>query len=79
MGETRKDERPDANKVGGAHGNGEGGPATRLSNDAQLGGHGPGSLGELARDTDQLTPETGQSGPGEGEGRGPTSDRASRD
>ena len=79
MGETRKDERADANKVGGAHGNGEGGPATRPPNQAQIGGTGPGSLGELARGTDQLTPQTGQSGPGEGEGRGPMSDRKSDD
>ena len=63
--------------VGGAHGFRGGDPATRPSNDAQLGGTGPNSLGELARGTDQQTPGTGQSGPGEGQGRGPNSDRKS--
>lgn len=62
--------------VGGAHGNREGGATDRVPNEAQLGGTGPGSLGNLARKSDQFTPETGQSGPGEGEGRGPMSDRA---
>ena len=79
MGETRKDERADANQVGGAHGSPEGGATERMPNEAQLGGTGPGSLGELTRKSDQFTPETGQSGPGEGEGRGPMSDRASSD
>jgi hypothetical protein len=59
--------------VGGAFGSKDGGS----SNDAQMGGTGPGSLGELARDTDQQTPGSGQSGPGEGQGRGPMSDKAS--
>ena len=77
MGEIRKDERADANQVGGAHGAPEGGATERMPNEAQLGGTGPGSLGELARGTDQHTPGTGQSGPGEGEGRGPMSDKAS--
>ena len=79
MGETRKDERPDANQVGGAHGNDQGGPAARPPNQAQLGGSGPNSLGDIAERPDQQTPGTGQSGPGEGEGRGPMSDKASRD
>ena len=79
MGETRKDERPDANQVGGAHGNDQGGPATRLPNEAQLGGSGPQSIRSVAEQADQSTPGTGQSGPGEGEGRGPNSGRDSRD
>ena len=79
MGETRKDERPDANQVGGAHGNDQGGPATRMPNQAQLGGRGPESIRSVAKDADQFTPGTGQSGPGEGEGRGPMSDRRSDD
>ena len=79
MGETRKDERPDANQVGGAHGNGEGGPETRMPNQAALGGQGPQSIRSVAERADQHTPGTGQSGPGEGEGRGSMSDRNSRD
>ena len=79
MDETREDGRDGANQVGGAHGAPDGGATERMPNEAQLGGTGPGSLGELTRKTDQFTPETGQSGPGEGEGRGPTSDRASSD
>ena len=79
MGEIRKPERADANQVGGAHGAPEGGATERMPNEAQLGGTGPGSLGELARGTDQHAPGTGQSGPGEGEGRGPMSDKASSD
>ena len=63
--------------VGGAHGAPDGGPAARPSNEAQLGGTGPNALGELARNTDQQTPGTGQSGPGDGQGRGPNSDRRS--
>ena len=63
--------------VGGAHGHRDGDLANRPANEAQLGGTGPNSLGELARGTDQQTPGTGQSGPGEGEGRGPMSDRKS--
>ena len=62
--------------VGGAHGHPEGGAADRVPNEAQLGGTGPGSLGELARGTDVHTPETGQSGPGEGQGRSPSKDKA---
>ena len=62
--------------VGGAHGAPAGGASDRIPNEAQVGGTGPGSLGELARDTDQQTPETGQSGPGEGEGRSPMKDKA---
>ena len=72
--EQQRDEQP---QVGGAHGDRDGGPATRAPNEAQIGGTSPESLGELTRDTDQFTPGTGQSGPGDGEGRGPNSDRAS--
>ena len=79
MGEISKDGRADANQVGGPHGNGEGGPATRPPNEAQLGGSGPQSIRSVAEQADQFTPGTGQSGPGEGEGRGPNSDRDSRD
>ena len=79
MGEIRKDERADADQVGGAHGNGDGGPATRMPNQAQIGGQGPQSIRSVAERADQETPGTGQSGPGEGEGRGPMSDRDSRD
>ena len=79
MGETRKDERPDANPVGGAHGNREGGPAARPPNQAQLGGTGPESIRSVAGRADQETPGTGQSGPGEGEGRSPMRDKASGD
>jgi hypothetical protein len=79
MGEIRKDERPDANQVGGAHGNDQGGPGGRLPNQAQIGGQGPQSIRSVAERADQETPGTGQSGPGEGEGRGPMSDRDSRD
>ena len=63
--------------VGGAHGAPDGGPANRPANEAQLGGTGPNALGEIARNTDQQTPGIGQSGPGEGQGRGPNSDRQS--
>ncbi|HEX8570025.1 MAG TPA: hypothetical protein VF699_08900 [Caulobacteraceae bacterium] len=79
MGEIRKDERADANQVGGAFGNDEGGPATRMPNEAQIGGQGPQSIRSVAERADQETPGTGQSGPGEGEGRSPLSDRASGD
>jgi hypothetical protein len=79
MGETRKDERADANQVGGAHGNGEGGPESRMPNQAQLGGQGPQSIRSVAEQADQFTPGAGQSGPGEGEGGGPMSDKRSDD
>jgi len=62
--------------VGGAHGNPPGGATDRVPNEAQIGGSGPNSLGELARGTDQHTPGVGQSGPGEGEGRSPSKDKA---
>ena len=75
----REQQRTEQPQVGGAHGDRDGGPANRMPNEAQIGGAGPNSLGELARNTDQLTPGTGQSGPGEGEGRGPNSERASSD
>ena len=79
MGETRKDERVDANQVGGAHGNDQGGPVTRMPNEAQIGGQGPQSIRSVAEQADQETPGTGQSGPGEGKGRSPLSERASGD
>ena len=77
MGEIRKDERADANQVGGASGNDQGGPASRMPNQAQLGGQGPQSIRSVAEQADQVTPGTGQSGPGEGQGRSPQSERAS--
>ena len=79
MADHREQQRDEQPQVGGAHGNQGGGAANRMPNEAQLGGTAPESLGELARDTDQNTPGTGQSGPGEGESHSPMSDKASRD